>query len=155
MGARFANFTPNQQERSNVKYKIIFPVLALVFVAAACNRNNPSANEITNPTPSPSPTSVKPEAIELTSLEIVVSDTSVTPKDSKVKKGSVVTFVNKGTKTHWIASDPHPTHTDYSGFDPQRGIAPGQSWSFTFDKVGLWKFHDHLQPTLRGSIIVE
>lgn len=161
-----------------MKFKTILPVVALVFAAAACNRNvvqeNPiatpaeqaqtpqpeqmSASETPAPTPAPvpapAPASVIPQPIELTSAEIVISDSGFTPKDVTIKKGGTMTFVNNSSKVRWPASAPHPTHTDYPGFDPLKGIAPGQSWSFTFEKTGTWKYHDHLQPTFFGSVTV-
>ncbi len=117
-----------------MKVKAVLSVLALVFTAAACNRNVPS---------SPAQTT-----------EVIMSDSGFTPTEAVIKKGSVVTFINNSSKARWPASAPHPTHTDYPGFDPLRGIAVGQSWSFTFDQIGLWKYHDHLQPTMFGSVTV-
>lgn len=129
-----------------MKYKFILMTAALAFTAASCNNQ-------TSP-PASQNTSVKIETVVLTSLEIVVSENGFFPKDSQVKKGSTVTFINKGTKAVWPASDPHPTHTDYSDFNPKRGIAPGMSWSFTFEQAGDWGYHDHLSPFRRGTITV-
>jgi plastocyanin len=71
-----------------------------------------------------------------------------------VKKGTKVTFVNNSTSAFQPASAPHPAHTDYPEFDPKRAIAAGASWEFTFDKVGTWRYHDHLNPTRFGTVIV-
>jgi len=62
-----------------------------------------------------------------------------------------------------IASNPHPIHDAYptrggcisSTFDSCKDIAPGQSWSFTFDVGGTWSYHDHLRPNVGGTIIVQ
>ncbi|MBI5420956.1 MAG: hypothetical protein HZA35_01440 [Parcubacteria group bacterium] len=86
-----------------------------------------------------------------------------------IKKGETVTFENKSTRKMWVASSKHPTHRDYPGsdikkcgtesastiFDACKGFAPGESWSFTFNEVGTWKYHDHLSPKNFGSITVE
>jgi plastocyanin len=55
----------------------------------------------------------------------------------------------------WVASDPHPIHTDYSAFDAKQGIAPGDTYSFTFTKTGNWGFHNHLNPSATGTITVQ
>ena len=55
----------------------------------------------------------------------------------------------------WVASAPHPTHTNYPGFDAKQGVASGEKYSFTFDKAGSWNYHDHLIPSNFGTIVVE
>src|SRR5690348_17056124 len=74
--------------------------------------------------------------------------------DITIKQGEKVEFENTGKKDHWPASNIHPTHTVYSEFDPKRGIKPGETWSFVFEKEGAWRFHDHLFPQFTGTITV-
>jgi len=80
-----------------------------------------------------------------------------------------VTFVNQSSNSFWPASALHPTHTVYSGtsleehcpdaanesFDACGPIAAGSSWSFTFNKSGSWNYHDHLNASHFGKIVVE
>lgn len=68
------------------------------------------------------------------------------PAELTIKKDQTVTWVNTTKEFHWPASNLHPTHGIYPEFDPREPIAPGQTWSFRFDKVGAWRCHDHLQP---------
>ncbi|MBI3577178.1 hypothetical protein HY086_04030 [Candidatus Gottesmanbacteria bacterium] len=76
------------------------------------------------------------------------------PKETRISVGSMVTFRTVTGKYFWPASDPHPTHTVYRDFDPKRALAPADSWSFRFDRVGTWSYHDHLAPSIVGTIIV-
>lgn len=76
------------------------------------------------------------------------------PTPLEIKKGDVVVFKNDGTTLVWPASAPHPQHTNYPEFDAEPGVEPGTSWSFQFDKVGTWNYHDHLKPTYFGRIVV-
>lgn len=76
------------------------------------------------------------------------------PETLTIQRCTEVVFENKDSKAHWPASNIHPTHGIYPEFDPQKGIGPGNSWSFVFDKAGNWRFHDHLNPTVTGEIIV-
>ncbi len=86
-----------------------------------------------------------------------------TPATVDVKKGDLVMFVNKGTSEMWPASAMHPTHAVYpttggcigSTFDACAGIPKGGSWSFVFDQAGAWKYHDHLNPSVRGTVNVK
>ncbi len=86
---------------------------------------------------------------------VLVKDGSFSPAKLIVKKGTNVVFKNAGKRSHWPASDFHPTHGIYPEFDPQEGIVAGENWEFKFEKPGKWKYHDHLEPEARGIIIVE
>jgi len=83
--------------------------------------------------------------------------------------GDTVVFDNKGSKMMWTASAVHPTHKAYPDsdiakcetpsqagiFDACRGYGPGELWEFKFNEQGTWKYHNHLQPSHTGTIIVE
>lgn len=76
------------------------------------------------------------------------------PETLTIKKGATVEFKNEDSQARWPASNIHPTHGIYPEFDPKEPVEPGKSWSFKFDKVGSWKYHDHLIPYIRGVIVV-
>jgi plastocyanin len=76
------------------------------------------------------------------------------PSTLTVERGSTVLFVNESADGAWPASDVHPTHELYPGFDAQRGVPPGQSWSYTFERAGRWGYHDHLSPETTGVVEV-
>lgn len=85
---------------------------------------------------------------------IRIQDNGFLPEVLRVKQGTKVRFINETQEWRWPASDPHPTHTFYSEFDPQKPIGPGEEWRFSFNNPGEWGFHDHLAPYLTGTIIV-
>jgi plastocyanin len=107
--------------------------------------------DTTSATPSASPTTV----VVSEAVVISMTDTGFEPATVTVAPGTKVTFMNNGQAAHWPASGPHPTHTNLPGFDAKKGLATGESYSFTFDKVGTWGFHDHLNPQLFGSVVVK
>ena len=87
---------------------------------------------------------------------VTYTDSGFSPKLARIKLGDTVTFMNNSTKMMWIASAPHPTHTNYPEFDAKKGYGAGEAYSFTFDdKTGSFNFHDHLAPTNFGTIVVE
>ena len=107
-----------------------------------------------------------PEAKEVT---ITYSNSGFSPSPVNIKVGDTVKFENKSIHNMWPASAMHPTHVVYSGtslsehcpdtantsFDACKGFAPGTSWSFTFTKAGSWGYHDHLNASNFGKIVVE
>lgn len=76
------------------------------------------------------------------------------PQSVTLDTSSTIIFVNKDSKPHWPASDVHPTHDLYPEFDPQKEIPRGKSWPFRPKKVGVWRFHDHLFPHIKGTLVV-
>ena len=77
------------------------------------------------------------------------------PRDVVVAKGTTIVWENQSNHFHWPASDPYPSHTNYPAFDAGRALAPGESWQFTFDRVGQWGFHDHIKASVTGTVFVE
>ena len=88
------------------------------------------------------------------SVIIHMKNSGFEPQDVTIEQGQTVIFESADEDDHWPASDAHPSHMVYPEFDPKKGIAPEESWEFRFDKMGAWKYHDHLNPTLRGTITV-
>jgi plastocyanin len=140
------------------KAKFAALALGVLLVAAACNNNQ--TNNTTPPPPAsqtPPPATVTPPPPPPSSsgdATINISGGNYSPSTLTIKKGSKVTFTNTDTALRWPASNPHPTHTDYAGFDPRKGLALNETYSFTFNNVGSWRFHDHLNPSKGGTIIV-
>lgn len=85
---------------------------------------------------------------------ITRTDNGFQPDTITIKKGDTVLFNSTAKNFYWPASDIHPTHGIYPEFDPKRPIAPDETWSFKFDRVGTWRFHDHLQANITGAITV-
>ena len=83
------------------------------------------------------------------------ADGGFSPETVSISVGQMVRWVNDGTELMWPASDVHPTHQEYPGFDARRPIGPGGSWSFTFEEEGSQGYHNHMNPTSTGAVIVE
>ncbi|MCH8311145.1 MAG: hypothetical protein IIB17_11710, partial [Chloroflexi bacterium] len=87
--------------------------------------------------------------------EVQYLDDGFSPDSVTIEAGDVVRWVNQGSGLMWPASDVHPTHEEYPGFDAARPISEGGSWSFSFDGVGVWSYHNHMNPNAKGVVIVE
>ena len=123
----------------------------------------------TSETPRTTQASATPQAPAADQNVVTYTDAGYSPGTIRVKVSTTVMFKNNSSQAMWTASAFHPTHTVYHGtslsehcpdtknvtFDACKGIQPGSSWSFTFDKVGSWNYHNHLNPSDTGTIIVE
>lgn len=87
-------------------------------------------------------------------LTITLSEGGFVPQYVRVRAGTVITFVTTRDKQFWPASNPHPTHGLYSGFDPEKPLQPEETWTFT-PKKGVWGYHDHIRSYYTGILYVE
>jgi len=82
------------------------------------------------------------------------------PDEVTIELGQAVRFlVSESAEIPvWVASNPHPEHTDYPEFDAARILdelpSPGEGYEFTFDQVGSWQYHNHTAPDFTGVINV-
>jgi plastocyanin len=102
-------------------------------------------------------------------VTVTYTSAGFSPSTITIHKGDTVKWVNNTSDQMWVASGVHPTHTLYSGttlsdhcpditntaFDACAGVAPGQRWGFTFQKVGTWPYHDHLHASNTGTVVVQ
>lgn len=95
-----------------------------------------------------------PQQVSKGAQTVVLREEGYDPATVTVTKGTTVIFTSTRNEAFWPASDLHPTHDIYPEFDPKEPIEASKSWSFRFDKVGSWKYHDHLFPYYRGTITV-
>ena len=146
---------------------IIIIVLVLAAGAALVKRNNTQSVATTDTTPTPTASSTPNTATSTTpgtttsespsasAFVVTYTSSGFTPSTLTVPSGTTVQFVNGSSNSMWVASDPHPTHTDYPGFDAKKSYTSGETYSFTFTKTGSWGFHNHLNPSDTGRIIVQ
>lgn len=85
---------------------------------------------------------------------VTISKEGFSPKSITIKVGESVTWTNSDSVSHTVNSAPHPAHTDYPSLN-LGVIKDGESKSLAFPKAGTYKYHDHLNPSLFGSITVE
>jgi plastocyanin len=86
---------------------------------------------------------------------VKLTDNGFEPNTLTINAGETVKFENDSGDDAWIASNNHPTHLLYPGFDEKKPMVSGGSYSFTFTKVGSWGYHNHLEPTTQGTIVVK
>lgn len=85
---------------------------------------------------------------------INITSDSIIPSYLEIPLNTKIAFINKTNNSVWIASDDHPTHQIYPEFDSRGNIDSGAKWEFLFDKTGRFGYHDHLNPILKGTIVV-
>ena len=85
---------------------------------------------------------------------IEITSTGFSPEVVEIDQGDFVLWINRDSRRHWPATNDHPIHDAYTGFDSKAPLKTGEEWDFRFDRVGEWEYHDHLSPSKVGKIIV-
>jgi plastocyanin len=90
---------------------------------------------------------------------VVITSAGVSPSAVAVAVGQNVTFVNNDSRSHEIASDPHPQHGSCPSIEAGLGtLPPGATRStHAFANAGTCGYHDHLNATnrsLQGTITI-
>jgi plastocyanin len=106
------------------------------------------------PLPPPSKTA-SPSAQAIDEKVVAATDKGFVPKTVKVKAGESVTFMNTGIKNHQVNSNPHPAHDDFPILNEVGLLKSKDQKRIEFKKKGAYTFHDHLNPSFTGSIIVQ
>lgn len=124
------------------------------FFILSGNKTNNTATVSVSSTPSSAPaTSASPSA-KMEQAKVTVTANGFEPQTLKIKVGTKVTWENKSGTTVTVNSDPHPIH-NFWPFLNLGSFADGSSVSATFDKVGVYTYHNHLNPSEKGTVIVE
>ncbi len=114
-------------------------------------------------------TAVTTPAATPTTVTVTYDGKAYSPADVTIKAGDTVMFKNTSGKNMWVASDEHPTHTEYDGTSRSTHCAAGYAgekpfdqckpeaadYSFTFAKAGAIEFHDHINPSAHGTVTIQ
>jgi plastocyanin len=149
----------------NIIITIIVIVLVILGIflykqqasAPATIPNNPQRIAVGEPNPS-TPANEVPPRNDAThtpeTITITYTDLGFSPRDVTIDQGDTVVFENRSTKAFWPASDNHPDHLIYPEFDSKKPVQIGALYSFVFERVGAWKFHNHSKAIYGGTITV-
>lgn len=85
---------------------------------------------------------------------IVYRDSGFSPQVLRTLSGTLITVENESSRNLEFSSDPHPSHTGNPELNAD-AVEPGEEITFTVTRGGTWGYHDHLNPSYRGHIIVD
>ena len=102
------------------------------------------------------------------SATVKLTSSGFSPGTMTIAKGGTVPWVNESGSPMWVASAMHPAHvlydntskdehcaSGYTGPTPFDQCSSSVNYSFTFNKVGTWKYHNHVNSSQFGTVIVQ
>jgi plastocyanin len=113
-----------------------------------------TSSDASSTTDTPTTTTPSQSDNQNSATTITYTDSGFTPNTLTVKSGTTVTIKNASSGPLQFDSDPHPEHTD----DPELNVgvvASGQSKTFTVTTTGSHGYHNHLNDSDRGTLVVE
>lgn len=128
---------------------ILVTIAGLATVGFALLANKPKQPELVQETSSSTqtPATAPSEPATQETATVTYDESGFSPATITIAKGTTVTFVNNSDMPLWVASNPHPAHTDYPEFDTPKilGRMPKmeEDFTFTFDRAGTWQYHNH------------
>ena len=78
---------------------------------------------------------------------ITIQNMTFNPDKITVRSGTNIQWINNDNTQHQIMSD--------TGSFQSNILNPGDSYNFFFAKTGIYGYHDALNPTVTGTIIVQ
>lgn len=127
-------------------------VVAGIWLLAGSKKSTPSPSPASNLLTSQE--SASPSA-EVSQNVVNILSSGFMPQTITIKARESVTWVNEDTASHQVNSAVHPTHQVYPPLNSVELIKAGESKSLMFPDAGSFKYHDHLNPSLTGTIVVE
>lgn len=109
--------------------------------------DNTNANvpvSATTPAPTVATSTPVPNVVMAT---VDIKNFAFSPATLTVKVGTRVTWTNNDTVSHTVTSDTGSLLSSPT-------IAPGQTFSFTFNNVGTTNYHCAIHPMMKGKVIV-
>lgn len=99
-------------------------------------------------------TAVPTQAGKPQQLDVTVTSSGYEPGTITVAPGTQIVWTNKSGVDVTVSSDEHPTHLLWPFLNLGR-FADGSSVSVIFEKTGKYTYHNHLNSSQKGTVIVE
>lgn len=142
-----------QNSQNRRPFFIILGTVAILVVGGLIYFQGKSTTPV-NSTQVPKQETSNLQMAQEKSETITLTQDGFKPNSLAVKSGTRVIWLNKSGKTGTVNSEPHPAHTLYPVL--QLGsFEDGSSVQTVFDKTGTYTYHNHLNPSQKGTVIVE
>lgn len=139
--------------RSRLWILVVVILIIGVIVALLVNNNSNGSNNSSTSTP-PTNNTVNKESNSNSTQQsastnkVDIMNMMFSPSQITVAKGTTVTWTNNDSIAHTVTAD--------SGSGPNSSdIAPGQTYSYTFNDTGSFQYHCSIHPSMQGTVVVQ
>lgn len=138
--------------------KILIATLAVIVVLGAVfllsnNANKSNTNQTTStPTQTETTTTTAPSA-DSADAAVTITASGYEPRTMSVKAGTKVVWTNSSGQIGNVSSVPHPTHSTYPPLN-LGDFSDGETVSLVFNEPGTYGYHNHLNASQTGTVVV-
>ncbi|HVX23900.1 MAG TPA: plastocyanin/azurin family copper-binding protein [Candidatus Saccharimonadales bacterium] len=126
---------------------VVVAIVVVAVIALTGNKANaPSSNNQTNN--SSNNTSDTKTPAKIATNKVSISNEAFSQANITVKKGTTVTWTNNDAVAHTV------TETDSQDGPNSQDLNQGQTYSFTFNKVGTFQYDCSIHPFMTGTVTV-
>lgn len=147
----------------HMRHHYTIGLMLLALLLAGCVGGTSSADPGTAPADNETTGETAEDASGVT---VTYTASGFSPERVTIEQGETVTWVNEGGPGMWVATDVHPSHSEYDGTSLRQHCQDGssdtfdacqttQEYSFTFEKNGTFPYHNHRQAGHVGTVVVE
>lgn len=143
-------------------------LLGVIVMVSGCTSQAPAQDQMPSGESETPDTGASEMAEGNQSIQtIYYTSSGFQPADVTIQRGETVVWVNNASSPMWVASDRHPTHTQYAGSSLREHCSggdqtsaafdqcsSGERFSFTFEKTGEWGYHNHERSAYGGTVTV-
>lgn len=131
-------------------------VAVVVVVLAGVALLSTKGNNTTNPVTQNEEINTVPTAAQeqTTKTDVAVTAQGFEPKTVTIKAGTKVVWTNNSGTTVTVTSALHPTHLLFP-FLNLGEFSDGSTVEAVFDKPGTYQYHNHLDPSQTGTVMVQ
>ena len=121
---------------------------AVLMCAVACGNNSSTTSPSPTPSPVPAPGGGGPSTpVSIPMGAEVLGNRAFSPDTLNVAAGTTVMWTNNDAVSHTTTSN---TNAWNSGI-----VAPGGTYSFTFQTAGSYQYHCAIHPGMVGTVVVQ
>ena len=122
---------------------LMIGLILAVVLPAGCSSSPYSA-----PTTSQAPTTTTSSATPNSNkAAVTISGFAFSPQTLTVAKGTAITWTNKDSTTHTVTSD--------SGIWDSGDLAPGKTFSYTFNQTGTFPYHCKIHLSMTAKVTAQ
>jgi plastocyanin len=81
--------------------------------------------------------------------KVTIKNLKYDPANLSIKTGETVMWINKDDNDHTVTPD------DADAFKPSDNLGSGDTFKYTFDKKGKFKYHCKYHPRMKGMVVVQ
>ena len=114
--------------------------ISLLISLSACSSSTPTAT-------SQAPTTTSSATPVANKAAVTIAGFAFSPQTLTVAKGTSITWTNNDSTTHTVTSD--------SGIWDSGDLAPGKTFSYTFNQTGTFPYYCKIHPSMTAKVTAQ